>query len=218
MTTVRDTLAQSLCASLDVQVPLIPCSAFLAAKDYKNIKQDKEEFVLINYMVGGGHYDWNQNIDRVLWHNTVKGLMERMLTRHKIAFLCHNQEEYDIAGQLDETLPRIWPKNLYEYISLVSRAKVALCNRMHASVALAGLGIPSIAVGTDTRLLMVAALDLPHYYVKDVHIEQLENELEGLLEKRSQECERLLTLQSTTWNRYIDRITESLQGTHSLES
>lgn len=215
MTTVRDTLAQNLCSSLDIQAPYIPCSAFLAAKECKNIQKYKE-IVLINYMDGGGHYDWNQNIDRVLWHNTVKGLMNRMRKRHKVVFLCHNQEEYDLADQLDETLPRIWPKTFHEYISLVSKAKIALCNRMHASVVLAGLGIPSIAVGTDTRLLMVAALGLPNYYVKDVNVDQLEYDLEKLLARRAQERERLLTLQSATWSRYIDRVSESLKGTHLL--
>ncbi len=41
-------------------------------------------------------------------------------------------------------------KTPQEYFEAVTTAKAALCNRMHAAVGLAGLGIPAIAVGSDT--------------------------------------------------------------------
>ena len=212
LTTVRDVLARDLCASIGIKVPHICCTALLAAKDYNN-NHENGKFVFINYMSGGGHFDWDQGIDGVFWQNTIKTLIKRMRTRHKLAFLCHNKKEYDLSGQMDATLPRIWPKTIQEYFSSVSKARVVLCNRMHASVGLAGLGIPSIAVGTDTRLLMVDALGIPCYYIKDVELEQLEDGLEYLMSIRSRERERLLTLQSETWNRYVSVVTEATEGT-----
>ena len=46
-----------------------------------------------------------------------------------------------------------------------------MCNRLHAAVALAGTrDSPLVSVGTDTRLLMVAAIGLPYRYVKDARV------------------------------------------------
>jgi glycosyltransferase involved in cell wall biosynthesis len=81
-----------------------------------------------------------------------------------------------------------------------------VCNRLHAAVALASVGIPSVSVGTDTRLLMVAAIGLPYRYVKDVDTELLEDAIETLLEHRNDERDRLLELREWTWSRYIDEV------------
>jgi polysaccharide pyruvyl transferase WcaK-like protein len=211
LTTVRDTLAQKLCASLGALVPHIVCSAFLAANDFQ--AGDTEDGpILINYMQGAGHFDWDQNIDGGVWQNTVKTLIERLQKRHRLAFICHNQKEHELAGKMDASLPRLWPKSPAEYFSQVAAAKVALCNRIHAAVGLAGLGIPAIAVGSDTRLLMMAALGLPHYYVKDATADQLEEDLENLLASRHRERERLLSLQSETFDTYMSRVSAALAG------
>ena len=209
ITTVRDTLAQGLCASVGTQTPLIPCSAFLAAGNHIGTGNDKG-IVLINYMSGGGHYEWDQGIDASLWRETVKTLIGRLQRRHKLSFLCHNETEYKLARELDSTLPCLWPKNTQENFAMVSKAKVALCNRMHASIGLAGLGIPSIAVCTDTRLLMADAIGLPCFYVKEASVEQLEDGLEDLLSHRSQEEERLLALRGKTWDQYVRVVEKNL--------
>lgn len=205
ITTVRDSLAHKLCTSMGVETVPIPCSAFLAAADQVSNKSD-DDIVLINYMPGGGHYDWNQGVDHSLWQNTVKCLIDRLRTRHQVGFLCHNEAEYRIARNLDPTLPSLWPKDKRSYFTQVSRASVALCNRMHASVAMASLGIPSVAVGTDTRLLMVEAIGLPHFYVKEANLDRLEQEIEGLLSNRQRERERLVALRADTWNKYLEVI------------
>lgn len=203
LTTVRDTLAQSLCASLGVDTPLIPCSAFLAYRNHTNEKSDGR-FVFINYMSGGGHYDLDQKIDASRWAETVSELITRLKSRHRLAFLCHNQVEFKLAHDLAPTFPRLWPKNTYEYLELLGKAKVALCNRMHASMVLAGSGIPSVAVCTDTRLLMVDAIELPCFYVKEANTDKLEDSLENLILHRAQERERLLALRLETWRKYIE--------------
>lgn len=206
LTTVRDILAQRLCATLDVLTPLIPCSAFLAFKDYNIKKQEEENIIIINYMPGGGHYDWNQKIDPLIWHITMERLIARLKKYYKLVFLCHSKAEYEMAYRLDPALPRVWPKTVQEYFNIIPNAKVALCNRMHASVALAALGIPSVAVGTDTRLLMVHALGLPIVYIKDAHVEYLMEILEVLLKNYRFERERLVALKEKTFKMYIEEI------------
>ena len=149
-------------------------------------------------------------MDRSLWRDTVKCLIDRLRTRHQVGFLCHNEAEYYIARNFEPKLPILWPRDQKSYFTQVSRASVALCNRMHASVALASLGIPSVAVGTDTRLLMVEAIGLPCFYVKEANVDRLEQEIEGLLANRPRERERLLALRTDTWNKYLEVIGDAL--------
>lgn len=212
LTTVRDILAQQLCSSLGVQVPLIPCPAFLAAKDLEIKERNGTDIIIINFMPKGGHWTYEQKISPSEWHVKVKALISRLKRYYKLVFLCHGRSEYEAAYELDPTIPRLWPKNVQEYFKYFNHFKVkaALCNRIHASVALAGLGIPSIAVGADTRLLTVHALGLPCIYVKEANVSLLEDTLNNLINHHRHEKERLLALRSDVWNRYIQVVSETI--------
>jgi len=210
ITTVRDKLAQRLFENLGYHCPLIPCPALLIGKPFINDKLDNEGFVVVNYMEKGGHYDWGQNIDPALWRNTMKTLIKRMRKNHQVLFLCHNQKEYRSVFEIDPTIPRFLPKNSQEYLSMISRAKVGLCNRLHAAIALASVGVPSLAVGTDTRLFMVEVVGLPYLYVKEATVEKIENILQYLLIRRREERERLLMLCKKTWDQYIKVVKKAL--------
>jgi len=209
LTTARESLTQSLFKGLGCDVPQIPCSALLAAGDARGTGND-DGLVLINYMPGGGHYDFDQRVDGQSWHEVIKTLVERLATRHKVAFLCHNEKEAKAASELAGGIPRLWPKTVAEYFSIVAQAKGGVFNRMHASVALAGMGIPSVAIGTDTRLLMVGRLDLPHLYVKEASSQRLEQEIENLLTRREEERDRLIQLRQETWQAYLKCMSEAL--------
>jgi polysaccharide pyruvyl transferase WcaK-like protein len=205
LTTVRDSVARALCTSLGTDTPKIPCSAFLAARG-KKADLDDSGYILFNYMQGGGHYDWDQGINPKEWEATVRTLIARLERRHKVAFLCHDEKEHALAKELAPELPIFFPTSPDEYFQCASQAKFAICNRMHASVGMAGLGIPSVAVCTDTRLLMVAELGLPVHYVKEATSEVLEEETEGLLGALRSEQERLLDLQEKTFRSYASAI------------
>ena len=208
LTTVRDTLAKSLCESVAGEVQLLPCSALLAP--YGRIAQSGE-YILINYMAGGGHdFGWELGIDPLQWETTVKQLIDLLGKRHKVAFLCHDQKEFSLSRSIAPDLPSFFPTTPAEYFDCVSKAKFAICNRMHASVGMAGMGIPSIAIGRDTRLLMVAQLGLPAHYVSDVSADLLHQETERMLDSLDSEKERLLTLQTVTRQGYLSFISEAL--------
>jgi hypothetical protein len=130
-----------------------------------------------------------------------------------MAFLCHDEKEVLLAQEIASGLPVFYPKTLMEYFNCVSHAKFAICNRMHASVGMAGMGVPSVAVCTDTRLLMVAELGLPVHYVKNADAEILEEETETALKSPESEKERLLSLQAKTWDMYLSTIQNALSRT-----
>jgi len=210
ITTVRDELAQHLFEDLGQFSPLIPCPALFAGRLFIN-GPTNGDFVVINYMEKGGHYDWGQSIDPMVWRNTVRALIERLRKHHQVLFLCHNQKEYGLAFEIDPAIPRFLPKNSREYFSVLSRAKIGLCNRLHAAIALAGIGIPSVAVGTDTRLLMVETAGLPYLYVKEATVERIEEILQDLLINRKKERERLFMLREQTWDQYVEVVEKALR-------
>jgi hypothetical protein len=70
--------------------------------------------------------------------------------------------------------------------------------------------VPSVVVGTDTRLFVFEPLGLPLYFVKDVTQNLLAEKIAWMLQHREQERTRLLTLKTATLQRYIALVQESL--------
>jgi hypothetical protein len=206
LTTARDELVSRLAKDLGAAVPTIPCTALLVGRRFVVPAADDGEMVLFNYMPGGGHWGWGQGIDEERWMATARTLIAGLSQRHRVAFLCHSQNEYEAAESLNAQLPRFLPTTIESYFSLISRSKAAVTNRIHGAVAMAGLGIPSISVGTDTRMLMLAPIGLPFRYVKEAEGDQLEEGLEMAVTQRNEERERLIALRETTWNRYVDAV------------
>ena len=209
-TTSRDVLAQKLFASIGVEARFLPCTALLAGGTGHKAGE-YGDFILINYMPGGGHYDWGQGIDPSVWDRTISALISNLKKKHKVAMLCHNEAERRAASELAPDLPVIFPRTPEEYFAAVAGAKAAVCNRLHASVGMAGIGIPSIAVGTDTRLLMVDALGVQALYVKDATLEKMEESLNGILANREAESQRLLALRERVWQEYVALVQKSMK-------
>lgn len=209
VTTVRDRLARRLFERLGHACDFIPCPALLAGRPFRKAGV-QGDLLVINFMEGAGHYNWEQGIDSPAWRKLVQTLLQRLGRQHPLAFLCHNQREYEVASLLDPAIPRFLPRNSQEYFALAARAKLALCNRLHAAIAFAGIGVPSVSVGRDTRLLMVEAVDLPCFYVKEVTLEKLEDAIHQILMNLDGERDRLLGISEHTWHRYRDAVEQAL--------
>ncbi len=203
LTTVRDSLARDLCHTLGYDVPLVLDTGFLAGKHYESNLSD-DDLILINYMPNGGHRTWGDKEVKVKWRQTILEVIKYLKRHHRLAFMCHNESEYNVASNIDPDIPRFWPDTPSAYFKIATGAKAAICNRMHAAVGMAGMGIPAMAICTDTRLKMVEALGVPCFYAKEVTSEQLIVTIEDLLNNRHKEKERLKKLQSDTWNQYIE--------------
>lgn len=209
VTTVRDPLARSLWQTLGAKTELLPCTAALAPEE-SNPSAIADEFVFVNYMRGGGHYAWEQGEFVASWEATMRESLKRLAHRHRLAFICHNAEETELARSLAPEISRFQPADSREYFALASRAKAGVCNRLHASVALAGMGIPSVSVGTDTRMLMVSEFGLPVHFVGDVTADMVEAAVENAVSRRLQERDRLKALVQNAERRYMSMIGEAL--------
>lgn len=205
LTTARDELAAKLLGAR-----MLCCTAFLAAPPELSPAPTASGSILINYMTGGGHFDWDQALDPRIWETTMRELIARLRTRHPLKFIAHTPAEADVMRKLDPSIPVLCPATPDEYFRQAAGAQAAICNRLHASVGLAGMGIPSVAVGTDTRLLMVKAVGLPALFVADASTQRVEHELENLLANRAAERDRLLALREQTLRSYVDAVAGAL--------
>lgn len=203
VTTVRDRLSQEICNQYGGEVRKIGCTAFLAP-EHDSLSDEDKEYVVINYMEGGGHYDWGQDIDKNKWEETIIKLIIKLKKRHNLVFLCHDELEWDLAGKLDPDILRIWPKNVDEYFTVLPKISAAVCNRLHASVALAGAGVPTISIGTDTRLLMPEELGLSNFYVKEIDDVMLEGLLEEMISSKRSTKENLFEQKNKIEKEYLE--------------
>jgi polysaccharide pyruvyl transferase WcaK-like protein len=198
LTTVRDDLSMQLFHALGHRTQLISCPAILAGQIFATTAKPKR-MVIVNYMRGGGHYDWGQRIDVSLWEATMSNLLTRLLQDGwEVLLLAHDESELAEYARLWPDLPRNFPATAKEYFETIRNAAFGIFNRMHASVAAAGMGIPSVAIGTDTRNMMVTTLGLPAFYVKDANMDKLVAVVDELIAHRSAESERLLRLREAT--------------------
>ncbi len=211
LNTFRDPLAHRVAIDMGFESHLLPCAALLAAGNETVAAAATDGPILCNYMPGAGHHEFGQAIGRVAWRDTMRELIQRLQTRYPVVFLCHNHEEWKWCDDLGIELPKIWPRHAGEYAALVRHARAAVCNRLHASVALAGMGIPSVAVGVDTRMLMVDEIGLPTCYVKEASVDDLESQLEGVVAGAAEQRDRLHELSCRTFERYVALVGDATQ-------
>lgn len=200
LTTTRDRLSHALFKKVGIQNTILPCTAFFVDKHFTN--DNSKDYILINYMAGGGHFNWGQNINKQSWEETMKKVIDDLKTKSEVRFICHDEKEVQLASQLDPRLKIHYPKSVSEYLECIRHAKLGINNRMHASVAMASVGVPSISICTDTRLLMLDNLQLPIFYVKDISASQLISESDKLLSKAKNEKERLFNLKKRSFVTY----------------
>ena len=208
ISTVRDAYAQELWRALGRNAPLIPCGAIASGRRFDSLAKssfsENEKHIIINYQRCGANSDWGQKVNVEKWRGIVAQLIRRLKKRHKVIFVCHNEFEAKDAARVGVNIPRIVPKTLAEYASVIVNGKAGLASRIHAAIPMAGIGLPVSAVGTDTRLGTLDLMGLKTHYVEDITSEQLEEEIEAGIVNRISERERLLTLREETMDRYIE--------------
>ena len=202
LTTTREALADRLLHGLGLAATLLPCTAFLSGRGTVTTANDTSP-IYINYMSGGGHYSFGQTHSPVTWQQTLERLGARLAQRHKIVFLCHGNREEAFVRRDFPGYPVIIPGSVEEYYRFITEAKFGVYNRLHASVALGGIGTPSVAIGTDTRMLMLDQIGIPARYVGEADAAELEALVEDSLQKRASEKDRLLQLRDDVWNKYL---------------
>lgn len=202
---VRDTTAQTIVQKLGFSPLLIPCAAIATGRIFETAKQDNNEsgkYVIINFQRYGANTDWKQGVDPQAWMQTMQTVIADLEKRHQIMLLAHNGYERTLAKQLAPHLSCVLPTTTAEYAHIITKAKVGIVSRIHAAIPLAGIGIPSVVIGTDTRLGTVGQMGLPISYVKQASTQWILSKLEALINNASKEHERLIALRENTIGQY----------------
>jgi len=203
VTTVRDTLAKTVFSKIDIDVPVIPCSSIFAIDEY-NLKNEGEEYVVVNYMKGGAHYTFGQKIEIEKWEKEFKKFYFELKERDRVVVSCHNQKEVDEALEFDPKAEIFYMKDNYlEYMKFYSKAKFGIMNRIHGAFMMASYGKPSMIIGNDSRARMAEEIGIKHYFVNDVDYEVLNQEYKFLKSGADNFNSRFKVIKEKAFNDYM---------------
>lgn len=203
VTTVRDTLAKTVFSKVNIDVPVIPCSSIFAI-DECGLKNEGEEYVVVNYMKGGSHFTFGQKIDFDNWEKEFKKFYFDLKKKERVIFSCHNQKEVDEALELDPNAEIFFEENDYlAFMKFYSKAKFGIMNRVHGAFLMASFGKPSVVIGNDSRAVMPAEIGLKHYFVNDVNYDVLQKEYEFLSNGADNYSERFKAIKTKAYNDYM---------------
>ena len=203
VTTVRDTLAKTVFSKIGIDVPVIPCSSIFAI-DAHNLRNEGEEYVVVNYMKGGAHYTFGQKIDFNKWEEGFKKFYFELKQNERVIISCHNEKEAKEALELDPDAEIFYVKDDYlAYMRFYSKAKFGFMNRVHGAFLMASFGKPSIVIGNDSRARMPEEIGLKHYFVNDINYEILNNEYLYLNSGADNFSERFEKIKDKAFNDYM---------------
>ncbi len=209
--TVREPFARNIFASIGIDAEVVPCIAIASGRYFENYINNNlpplplnDKVVMINFQAFGSNDHWGQDIDPKRWLSIVMRVVNDLnKLNYRIEFLCHSLAEYKLAQHYWPDANIFFPKTEIEYAVCISRAKVGFVSRIHAAVALAGIGIPSVVVGNDTRIATTTEFGLPSFFTKEIDSDLIVAELLELTSNLSNEKLRLINLREEVILRYV---------------
>lgn len=210
VTTLRDALSKNILEKMGLTAPVIPCSSIFA-REYHKIRPQEGEYVVLNYMSGGGHFMFGQDIDIKKWENTFKELYQRISEKENVVCVCHNQKELDeITHILPNAKVFFSDSNYLDYIKFYSKAKFGIMNRVHGGFLIGSYGRPALIIGSDTRARMSSEIGLNNYYVNDVNIDILMEEYDKLSKGYNNFEERFKAIKQKAKQDYMEALRTAL--------
>lgn len=205
--TVRDGLARSIFNLADVDPSVLPCTAMHAGAG--QLADPGSDKAMLNIMPRGGHFLWGQAIDPIAWLAVVDRVVEQLSKDFEVTFVCHSNDELDLARDRWPSHAAVLPRTTDEYLATCRQMAFGVVNRMHAAVALAGVGVPAVAIGADTRLLMVEETGQEIIYLGDAEADLVMDRVEKLVDTRDWRRERLSSLEARAFAAHLEVVRSS---------
>ncbi len=210
LNTVREPLADQILNQLGIEHELFPCTAFWAMDGLDVSPQIDPEYIVLNYMAGGGHYRFEKKPE-ILWESVAVDLFRRCTQRYgaeRVKVICHDAAEADAATRLLGSKSIWYDPGYKKTLESYSYARTGVVNRCHAQIVMAGLGSPSVVVGKDSRTLMAQEVKLPRYYYENVDVDTLFNHVCAMYDGFEGYRTTLRDLKAIKERRYVDVIKE----------
>lgn len=209
LTTVREKVAARLLESLGLETNCLPCTA-LFATDQHRIYPEQGQFICLNYMHGGAHYNLGQKIDFEAWEDTFRSVYGSLSQHHTVIVMCHSPSEVLRIRALIPSADTFFSTDYVDYLKMYAKARFGVLNRVHGAIALAGMGRPSVIIGNDTRALMGELLELPTYFVNDARTETILEHCSNFESENATWSHRLFEIKKTSRITYLQLLGHSL--------
>lgn len=183
VTTLRDTLSKNVLAEMGLDAPTIPDPSIFA-RERLGIRPSEPQYVVLNFMKLGGHFEFGQDLDIDRWEREFVEFYRTLAKHYPVRIVCHNRNEVE---QVKRVLPDAdyfhrSPETAADYLQFYSNALFYVGCRVHGAYATASFGRPAFVIGTDTRARMLSEIGLDCAFVEDVTAETLmsvSDELDG---------------------------------------
>jgi len=206
ITTLRDSLAEKILSNVGVKAPVIPCSSIFAIDEH-NLKDMGADYVVLNYMKGGAHYTFGQDIDVEKWEREFKNFYFELKDNERVIFACHNKKEVDLVLAFDSEAEIFYEKDDYlAYMKFYSKAKFGIMNRIHGAFLIASYAKPSLIIGNDSRVSMAKEIGLRSYFVNDVTYEILMKEYQYLKSGADNYKDRFKIIKEKAFKNYMKEL------------
>ncbi len=210
ITTLRDELSSKIIAGYNLNAPVIPCSSLFAPESL-GVVPEKGKYVVLNYMQGGGHYLFQQDIDVARYQAAFKTFYAHLIKRENVVLVCHDSKEEQWARALDPNAKIFCAGNDYKkYVDFYAHAKYGVVNRVHAAFIMAALGKPSLIIGNDSRARMADQIGLKSIFVNEASAERLIDESENLSSLLNDYVEVIRGIKHDSLTRYMEVILQEI--------
>jgi hypothetical protein len=210
LTLLRDRLARRMLNLAGRDAEVLPCTSIFA-RDRLRIAPQAGEFIVINGMEGGGHYDFGQGIDAGRWRERFRELARLAQERGRVVVACHNEAEESLAKATVPHVERfLVPNDHVEFMKFYARARFGIVNRVHAAFMMASFGKPAAVIGNDSRARMIETLNLETRFVGDVQTGVLEELLERVGAKEPTYRDEIGAIRSAAREKYLNALEEAI--------
>lgn len=214
LTTVRDELSSRILAGAGLEVPRLPCTS-LFARHWHGIAAAPAEFVALNFMPRGGHYDFEDLGDCTAWRVEFSKVLETLRRTERCVIVCHDREEEAFAFREFPQVERFFSTEHADYLRFYARARCGVFNRVHGAFALASFGRPAVIVGADSRARMGDVIGLPVLPVHGVTVAAILAALSRIRGEEPAFAGRSAALSTVAEKRYLELLRDVLPGPRS---
>jgi len=173
LTTVRDSLAQSLLSRMGFDVPLLSCPAAWGQDYVGNTKTMEKDRSLIvgSYQKMAGHYNFNKvglNIEG--FGRFYRTLMTSLSSHYRVVIVSHSPKDYQQARECIPELEHfLIPENDSKSgLDIYARASIYIGTRIHGAYSVISSGSPAILFSSDSRSRMLDIYGMPRFFINEL--------------------------------------------------
>lgn len=210
----RERTAYQLFEGMHLSAYLLPCPSLFAA-DYWKVSpaRGRPDYIAVNFHPAGTRTSGGRTGYDPVWAQALQEILNTLGRRYRLKLVFHESLEMSLATRCLDIgrWEVVVPSSLREFLAIYGSSLVAFTARVHGTYAAASLGVPSLTIGSDSRLTMIDLLGLPHLFWRDASparivriVDQLVAEAEGWRRRLQELKERTLYQYVTVLRRVLD--------------